>query len=346
MVRVTLPVHAIDLRDEKPAVARAIDDACRDTGFLLLSGHGVPQELCDRMLDACDEFYALPIERKRRLFVEDPAANRGYTGVGEEALAYTIGEETPPDLFEALTVGREDATGPYFDEHRSYFEPNVWPAEMPGLRGLFLEYEEALRRVQRDVLAAMDLALGLPDGWFGECTRDAIITTRSLLYERQAGAGPPVKNQMRLGAHTDYGVLTLLLADEIPGLQVRRDGAWHDVVPPRGTLIGNIGDLLARWTNDRWRSTLHRVVPPPPDGSDPVRRRAIARFLDGEPARVIECIPSCATPEHPPRYEPVHAGEWLRAKIVGGRTRSLAEYGGERLEPGHGAEDFVKNARR
>jgi isopenicillin N synthase-like dioxygenase len=152
-----------------------------------------------------------------------------------------------------------------------------------------------------------------------------VITTRAINYERPAGAPDPEPGQMRLGAHTDYGVLTLLWADEVPGLQVQRGGRWHDVLVAPGTFLGNIGDMLAMWTNDRWHSTLHRVVPPPAHADGPVRRRSVARFLDGDPSMTVECIPSCCGADNPARYPAVNAGEWLRTKIVGGRTREVVD---------------------
>lgn len=329
-----LAVYPVDLEpfrlggpDDRDAVARRLDEACRATGFLVLTGHGVPAAVVDRWMEACSEFFALPVPEKRRWIVADPAANCGYTELGQEALAYTLGEATPPDLFEALTFGREDATGPTFDAVRSCFHPNVWPEHPADLREAFLAYETHLRALSHTVLRVMELALGLPPEWLVERNRDAVITTRSINYERAPGAPEPEPGQMRLGAHTDYGVLTLLTADDVPGLEVRRGGAWHPVSPAPGTFIGNIGDLLARWTNDRWQSTLHRVVPPPAGTDGSARRRSVARFLDADPSLTIECIPSCVTAERPARYGPVNAGEWLTAKIVGGRTRELVDQG-------------------
>jgi isopenicillin N synthase-like dioxygenase len=174
----------------------------------------------------------------------------------------------------------------------------------------------------------MAMALDLPERWFVERCRRAIVTTRFLNYERPAGASELEPGQMRLGAHTDYGILTVLLADDVAGLQVCRDGQWYDVATPRGTLTCNIGDLLARWTNDRWTSTLHRVMPPPSSAEGRLRRRSVARFLDCEPDQVISCIPSCCDADHPARYEPVVGGEWLLAKILGGRRRQAAELPG------------------
>jgi isopenicillin N synthase-like dioxygenase len=306
-----LAVHPVDLAPfrsggptDRAGVAAAIDAACRDTGFLVLTGHGVPDGVVDRWLGACTDFFALPMDEKLRYVVEEPAANRGYTEPGREGLAYTLGAETPADLFEAMTFGREDAVGPRYEGLGHHFHPNVWPERPAGMRDAFLAYETALRMVADDVLRAMAIALDLPETWLVERCDGSVITTRAINYERQPGAPDPEHGQMGLGAHTDYGVLTLLAADDIPGLQVRRDGRWH--------------------------STLHRVLPRAAVGLGvgpdvPVRRRSIARFLDGDPSVVIECIPSCCSEQNPARYEPVLAGEWLRAKIVGGRTRAVVE---------------------
>lgn len=327
----TLAVHPVDLSPfrhgdagERRAVARQIDDACRDTGFLLLTGHGVPFELQQRVLEIYGAFFDLPLEQKLRAVDDAPSDNRGYTALGAEALAYSLGESSPPDLFEALTMGRDDAVGDYFDEHRDFFAPTVWPDEPAGLPDVWREHEHEMARVQHDVLTAMAIALDLSEGWFVQRSRRSVITTRAINYRRHADAPDPEPGQMRLGAHTDYGITTLLLADDVPGLQVRRGGRWHDVVIPPGALVCNIGDLLARWTNDRWTSTLHRVVPPPARDTGEVRRRSVARFLDGEPDMVIECIPSCRSEDRPVRHAPVIAGEWLCAKIVGSTTQREA----------------------
>jgi isopenicillin N synthase-like dioxygenase len=334
----TNAVHEIDLRpfrdgapDDRRAVADAIDRACRDSGFLLLTGHGVEQELFDAVLDAWQEFFDLPEDGKLACVVEDHTANTGYSPYASEALAYTTGVESPPDLMEGYSVGREDASGPEFDAVRAWFHPNAWPARPAHLRDVTLAYDAALRGVTDVVLRAMAMALDLPETWLIERNERAVITLRPLNYARRAGAPEPLPGQQRLGQHTDFGVMTLLLADPIPGLQVLRGGVWHDVVPPRGTLVCNIGDMLAMWTNDRWTSTLHRVVPPPSSERGPVRRRSLARFLDGDPSVIVECIPSCCSGTVPARYEPVRAGEWLLAKIIGNRTAAVPDLPGAGL---------------
>jgi isopenicillin N synthase-like dioxygenase len=331
-MRTTLPVHALDLEAfrqgtpaDRLAVARDVDDACRDTGFLVVTGHGVPQETCDAVLDAFAEFFELPEDEKRAVVVDDPSANRGYSALGQEGLSYSRGEESPRDLFEAFNLGSEATVGDYYDRYRSFYAPNAWPAHPPQLRDAWLAYEAAVDDVATNLLEAMALALELPESWFVDSCRHAIVTTRAINYERRATTPDPVDGQMRMGAHTDYGILTVLLADDVPGLQVFRDGVWHDVSTPRGAFVCNLGDMLARWTNDRWISTMHRVVPPPAGSNGPVRRRSLARFLDCPPDLVVETIPSCIDADHPARYGPVNAGEWLRAKVLGSRALQLPD---------------------
>lgn len=320
------PIPVVDLapfrdggEEGKRVVAAQVDEACRQFGFLQVTGHGIPRSVCGDLLDAWGGFFDLPMAEKLRWVVPDESANRGYSWPGKEALAYSRGERTPPDLMEAFNVGRREQDDPYYDRHRAFYAPTVWPGRPQGLRETWETYDRAASMVADTVLRAMAIALSLPETWFTQRCARAIETTRAINYQREAGAADPEPGQMRMGAHTDYGILTVLLADDVPGLQVYRSGRWQDVPTPRGTLTLNIGDMLARWTNDRWTSTLHRVLPPPAGAQGPVRRRSVARFLDCPPDQVIECIPSCCGPGNPPRYQPVQAGEWLMAKILRGR---------------------------
>ncbi len=325
-------VHLVDLDPflsggvaERRRVAALIDEACRTTGFLQITGHGVPETLMTSMLDVTQEFFDRPLDEKLRAVVEDPAANRGYAASGTEALAYSLGD-TPlaPDLFEAFNAGRElvvrtadDAA--YLERHRRFFAPNLWPEHPPEMRDVWADYDAAVSRVADGLMQAFAIALGVEESYFIDRTRRAIVTLRAINYERRRAEPAAQPGQMRMGQHTDYGVLTVLLADDVPGLQVHHDGDWHDVGVPAGSLIVNIGDMLATWTNDRWVSTLHRVVPPPASVSGPVRRRSVARFLEADPDCLIETIPSCVTADRPARYEPVEAGEYLLAKLLGPR---------------------------
>lgn len=315
------PVYPLDLEPfrlgdaaDRRLVAGRLDAACRDSGFLLVTGHGVPARLCDAMLDAFGAFFALPLDEKRRSVVADESANRGYSALVTDGLVHSRGEA---NLFEALTVGREDAVGPYFDKHRSFFPPNVWPDRPVDLREVWTDYDRAISEVSDTLLQAAAIALALPEAWFLDRCRRAIVTYRARHYERPPDAAHTERGQMRLGAHTDHGIMTLLLADDVPGLQIFHGDAWHGLDVPPGTLVCNIGDMLERWTNERWTSTLHRVVPPSAGHAGPVTRRSIARLLYGEPDRMVQCIRSCTGAKRPARYEPVLAGEWLQAKTLG-----------------------------
>jgi isopenicillin N synthase-like dioxygenase len=309
-------------------VARHLDAACRSIGFLQVVGHGVPDGVIDEMRRATAEFFALPLDEKRRCVPPDPAINRGYAASGTEALAYSIGKQAPPDLFEAFNIGEDavDGSDPFYaaERHR-LFAPNIWPDRPVAMRPALVAYFAAVREVALTLTDVFAPALGLADGWFRPFVERSTTTMRVINYERSADDGDPLPGQQRMGAHTDYGVVTVLYADPVPGLQiVGPDGEWHDVAPDRGSLLVNLGDLTAQWTNDRWRSTLHRVVPPPA-GSGPFRRRSVAFFLDADWDARIECVPTCTDAANPPKYPPVVAGEHLMAKLLGPRTLRPSE---------------------
>ncbi len=326
-----LPVHEIDLApfrtgtpSDRAAVTAAFDRAGRDSGFSLLTGHGVDPALVDDAFDAWQAFFDLPLDEKLRAVAPpDHDGMIGYTAYGAQALAYTAGGESAPDLMEAFSIGREDTTDPFFDEYRDWFPPNVWPDAPVSLHSAVDALERALHEVADVVLRAMALALDLPEGWLVERAERAVVTTRCNHYLRGPGF-EPLPDQPGLGGHTDYGMATLLVADPVPGLQLLRGGEWFDVIPPRGSIVCNLGDMLAMWTNDRWVSTMHRVLPPTP-GDGVARRRSIARFLDGDPSVTLSAIPSCVATGDTPRYPPVQAGQWLMAKIVGGQTAQPVE---------------------
>lgn len=322
-------IHEIDISpysdgpDGRAAVAAAFDRAARDSGFILLVGHGVAPDLIEGALDAWQSFFDQPMEAKVP-FAAPPELDGlvGYTPFGVQALAYTSGEASPPDLLEAYSVGREDTQGADYDEYRAWFPANVWPDR--SVRAATEALEAELGRVAQIVLGAMSIALDLPDDWLATRCERAVVTHRANHYRRDPGVAA-LPDQQRLGAHTDYGVMTLLVADPVPGLEVRRGGDWIEITPPPGGIICNVGDMLSMWTNDQWVSTLHRVVPPPVGTEAGATRRSIARFLDGDPSVLIEPIPHCVPVGEAPRYPPVNAGEWLMAKIVGGQAAQPVE---------------------
>lgn len=278
-------VEPIDLRPfrdgsdaDRRRVAEQFDHAARTSGFLSITGHGVDADLCAEMLDVTAQYFDLPAAAKMAHFVEDRAANRGYAPEGSEALAYSLGEaDLPTDLFEAFNCGLdltdEQLADPYFAAKRdTLFAANVWPSAPATFRATWPTYMQAVDGVANVVMSAAAVALGMPADHFVPYLDKGPTVIRANNYQRRPGAGDPPANQMRMGAHTDYGSITVLLADPVPGLQICDDaGYWHDVVPEPGPFTVNVGDLLAEWSNDRWRSTLRRVVPPPPGAAGPWR---------------------------------------------------------------------------
>jgi isopenicillin N synthase-like dioxygenase len=309
-----------------------IDRVCRRVGFLQVRGHGLSASLTTEMLDVSGQLFDLPEETKRRWTPVHAGVNRGYASFGSEALAYSLGVDTPPDMFEAFNVGTEphDRSQPYYaNDPHDFFAPNIWPDEprllAQEVRAVWGEYFAACTWLSGQLEQMFSLALDMPADFIGRRTSRAANVMRVINYERHADHPEFVESQMRMGAHTDYGVLTILLADPVPGLQILgADGGWIDVVPEPGALIVNLGDVMAEWTNDHWRSTLHRVVPPAMDVPGPARRRSVAFFHEADYDAVIEVMSSCTSPDDPPRYPPVVAGEHLMAKLLGPRRLDTA----------------------
>ena len=297
----TIPV--VDISSERLPVVEEIGRACREIGFLTVVGHGVSEELVERTAAASRAFFDLPDAEKHALSEGEPRPGLpAYRPLRSESLAASLGRKAPGDLKESLDWG--PAVPGY-----------GWPARPPELRGLFEEYFEAVGRLGERLRRLFALALGLPEDWFEDAFRGHSSSVRVINYPDPEGEVEP--GQLRAGAHTDYGCMTILRTEAAPGgLQVRtRAGDWVDVEAVPGSFVVNLGDMMARWTNDRWTATLHRVAVPPPKrlGS---RRQTIVFFHDPRADAVIDCIPGCADASNPPRYEPVTALEHVRAKAA------------------------------
>ena len=328
MARPVTRIPIVDLerwwgsKADRVAVAQAVDAAAREFGFFQIVGHRLPQTRIDAMVAASSEFFALAPEVKQRCTPSDPSVNRGYAARGTEALSYSIGIDAPPDLFEAFNIGEEavDYSDPFYAPHQhGVFAPNIWPDKPADFRPALIDYFESAHRVALTLTDVFALALGLPDGWFSPYVDRSTTTMRVIRYERRSDDDDPLPGQQRMGAHTDYGIVTVLYAERVAGLQiVAPNGQWIDVIPEDDALVINLGDLTAQWTNDQWRSTVHRVVPPP-SHTGPAVRRSAAFFLDGNWDAVVECLPTCCSPSNPARYLPVTAGDHLVAKLIGPR---------------------------
>jgi isopenicillin N synthase-like dioxygenase len=237
-------------------VGRQIDDACRRLGFFQITGHGVPVELFTRLDRLARQFFALPDTVKARIAMPRAgAAWRGWFPVGDEL---TSGR---PDRKEGLYVGTElPADHPRVRARVPLHGANLFPDEPAELGPTILEWLDALVPLAHAVLRGVALGLGLPPAWFERhLTADPTVLFRVFHYPPPPASAADDPDDWGVGEHTDYGLLTLLAQDDRGGLQVRSAGGWIDVAPTPGVFVCNLGDMLDRLTEGRYRSTPHRV---------------------------------------------------------------------------------------
>lgn len=312
---------------DQQKVAQAIDDACASLGFLIIAGHGVPDGLIDDMRETSKAYFDQPVGEKIKQRMP-PDRYRGYIAPGSEALAYSLDQETPPDLKESFSIGPVDAPDDAY--HRAaapgkFFAANFWPGVPKTFRPTWEAYYREMERVATQLMRVFALGLGMEKNFFDDKV-DRHITNFSVIHYPEQ-PNPPLPGQLRAGEHTDYGSLTILKPDNAPGgLQVlSKDKQWIDVPTLPGTFIVNLGDLMAEWTNDRWVSTLHRVVNPPREKAIGSRRISMAFFHQPNYDAVIECLPTCTSADRPPRYGTTTSGEHVWMKINKHRTPELAK---------------------
>ena len=284
-------------------VSALIDDACREIGFFAITGHDVPDRIVDDLRRGAHAFFSLPLAEKLKARHPVIGTNRGYHPVGGETLSASQGQAAPPDLKEFFHVGPVDTSDdPYYTSAlgRRHFEPNLWPATPAGFEHAATGYYRVMSDLVVFLMRLAALALEVDERFFDDKVDRSIGTMRLNYYPAQPVA--PIPGQLRASPHTDYGGFTILSGEDVPGgLQVRtREGRWIDVPTAPTTFVVNIGDLLMRWTNDRWLSTMHRVVNPPAATGPSPARLSIAFFNHPNYDVRIECLPSQGAPRHPP----------------------------------------------
>jgi isopenicillin N synthase-like dioxygenase len=321
VIDITPYVHGRSI-EERAAVAAAVDAACSQVGFIQILGHGIPRETQHGLADAMDELFALTLDEKK-VYRTPSGINRGYSPPKTESLSLSLGVESASrmnDFFEAFNVGAAQSDYPGVELDPVHYAENVWPDAAPGFEPRVTAYFAEARRVANTMTSIFADALGLPHDFFDAYTGHSLDVLRMNNYALPPGTVDLDGDLTGMGEHTDYGIVTVLWADQVAGLQVLgSDGSWNDVVPADDALLINLGDVTARWTNERWMSTLHRVKPPIVNGTIE-RRRSAAYFHDGDFDALIETLPSCVSDEHPNLYEPVTVGEHIAAKLAGSRA--------------------------
>ncbi len=304
---------------DRRRVAAEIAAACEHIGFFQITGHGVDEGFAEETYRAARAFFDLPADRKAEVAQPSSDVVRGWSAVGAEGLAASMDAAAPGDLKEKFDMGTPDVPDdPYFgpEQAGTHFAPNLWPSALPEMRPLFERYFVEMGELSRQLMRAFALGLDLDVDFFESRIDRHISMFRAINYPEQLTE--PLPGQLRAGVHTDYGSLTIVRQEEAPGgLQVRdKTGDWVDVPVVPGGLVINIGDLMAEWTNDRWVSTLHRVVNPPREVAADSRRLSLIFFHQPNYDAVIECLPGCLPPGEAPRHSPVTSGDHLLGKFL------------------------------
>jgi isopenicillin N synthase-like dioxygenase len=314
LIAARVAIEAIPLIDFAPflhgdtaaraAIARQIGEACRHIGFFYVVNHGVDPALTDRAFAEAARFFALPTAEKAKIAIERSACHRGYFQVGGENLD-PAKQKAAGDLKEGVKIGRDLApTHPLVVAQTPLHGPNQWP-DLPGWRAVMEAYYAAMETLGRELLHAFALALDIPETYFDHWLSAPMTTLGPLHYPPQTGH--ITEAQIGAGAHTDYGCLTILAQDRNGGLQVRNAaGVWVAAPPVPGSFVVNIGDMMERWTNGVFTSTLHRVI-----NISGRERYSIPFFFDPDFDAEVVCLDTCLAPGGTPKFPPTTAGQHL-----------------------------------
>lgn len=302
----TIPVIDVGpfIRGEAGAgqVVSAVEAAARDTGFFLVTGHGVSPEVTQRLYGLARGYFDLPEDYKR-------AHGRGtgvqggvaFSPLADEALAATKGIKTPGDYKESLNFGLR-------------LPGDTWPDQPEGLEQAFKDYFSEMEVLARHLRRIFASAIGLEPDHFEPAFVDHLSALRVINYPEQEES--PLPGQMRAGVHTDYGFMTILRSEASSGgLQVQsRDGQWIDAPSIEGAYVINIADAFMRWTNDEWVSTPHRVANPPREKKGSSRRQSIPFFVNPAKDTVIACLEPFSSGGRGAKYEPITYGDYIDLK--------------------------------
>lgn len=282
--------------------ARHLRYAFENVGFYYLAGHGIPQALIDAQYEAAARFHAQPMEEKLKIRVNDHTI--GYMPIAEKAPPNAAAQGKKPSQNEAFFLRRDRAADdPDVIAGRRFHVQNQWPANLPGFREQTLKYMEAMEAMCLRLVPLYALALDLPANHFDSYFAKPHFILRQSRYPQIDGSDDTIAS---LVPHTDSGFMTLLPPNKVQGLSILLpSGEWMDAPHVEGAFVVNGGDILHRWTNERFLSTPHRVR----NVSGTVRY-AIPFFFDPDHDSTIACLPSCQSPTRPAKYPPIKFGDY------------------------------------
>jgi len=295
-------------QNDKNTFVQKLGSAYEETGFVALKNHGLSDELSNRLYDRFQQYFSLPEEIKLKYFVEGIAGQRGYTGKGKEnAKGRTVG-----DLKEFFHVGQEH---PLPGSNITQFPPNVYVEEVPDLLSTGIEVYKAMEMTGKSMLRAIALFLDLEETYFDDKIKGGNSILRAIHYFPIPNPNEVPDGAVRAAEHEDINLITLLMGASAEGLEIKRmDGVWVPVTALPEQIVVNVGDMLQRLTNNRLRSTTHRVVNPPREkmGSS---RFSMPFFLHPIPEMDLTCLPNCISNSHPKLYPDTNAGEFLHERL-------------------------------
>jgi isopenicillin N synthase-like dioxygenase len=304
---------------ERRAVADAVGDACRSIGFLVITGHGVPDEAIEAIYATTSGFFALPTDEKLEAVSPVGDRHQAYAPNANPYDAATFDDR--PIMREQYHSYRYDSpeeaiSAGYPNGVLSSLLANVWPQSPLEFETIWKQYFTEMEALAARMLGIFAVALGLPENWFDNKIDCHLGTMAANFYPEQPIR--PAEGQLRVRPHVDFSTLTILYQDDAPGgLQVHQRGVgWIDVPAVPSSFVVNLGDLMGRWTNDQWVATPHRVVNPPREHAL-THRISLPFFHLPNHDAMIEPIPTCVTPEAPAKFVPVLAGEWTEARREG-----------------------------
>ncbi|KIM69931.1 hypothetical protein SCLCIDRAFT_101699, partial [Scleroderma citrinum Foug A] len=295
--------------EQRATLAHKIRNVCINVGFFYITGHGIPQETVDNMFSAMEAYFSLPLKTKMKLYHKEVGSNfKGYA----PPLDSNVDPANRGDLHEGFEAVWEELIPTENDEKRAndgaMAGANVWPSEPAEFREACLNYFHAAVDLGRLLFRLFALALDLPETYFDD--KDSAAIMRTIHYPPQTG--PVSDGYVGIGAHSDFECFTILWQQ--PGIQalqvLNSKQEWIDATPIPGTLVVNIGDQLARWTNDVFRSTVHRAT-----NRTGVHRYSVPLFFGTDYHVSIEPMPSCVSADRPPKYEPITAGDYLHKRL-------------------------------
>ena len=295
--------------DAAAPLARAVARTCEDTGFLVVANHGVPQRLVDDTFAAAAQFFARSDADKLALKIGQ--YNIGYLPFGGQVVRHSpVSKNTKPNFSESFYITRDRAPDhPDIINNKPLIGLNRWPPDMPQFRAATMAYYAAMEAMTTRLVPVVAMALGLPPDYFAEAFAEPNCTIRLIHYPPQPN---PEDNEFGFAPHTDNNFITFLAQSALPGLEVRTaEGEW--IRPPAvpGTFVVNTGAMLARYSNDRFRATPHRVI-----NRNGASRYAIPFFLGPNHDSTVDCVPTCVSPDNPPRYEPTTYGAFTQRLLT------------------------------